>query len=89
MPIRVLIADDQPLIRSGLRRLLDSPEFEIAGEAATTAELAAIAERSNPQVLLTETQLTGVTVASVLPQLRAVCPNLPHSVLFSFRQPTR
>lgn len=76
MPIRVLIADDQPLIRSGLRRLLDDPDFELGGEAATTAELLAVAERSKPLVLLSEIQLSGVPVASVLPQLREVCPEV-------------
>lgn len=77
MPIRVLIADDQPLIRSGLRRLLDDPEFEIGGEAATTEELLAVAARTKPNVLLCESLLSGVPVVSVLPQLRAVCPDLP------------
>lgn len=74
MSIRVLIADDQPVIRSGLRRLLDSSEFEIAGEAAAIPELLAVAERIQPHVILCESQLSGVPVTSVIPQLRVACP---------------
>jgi DNA-binding NarL/FixJ family response regulator len=77
MPIRVLIADDQPLIRSGLRRLLDDPELQIAGEAATTDELCAVAAHSKPDIILSETQLSGVEVVTILPRLQEVCPNTP------------
>ena len=38
-PIRILIADDHPLFRAGLRALLDSvPDTEVVGEAATGEE---------------------------------------------------
>lgn len=35
-PIRVLLAEDQPIVRAGFRALLDAePDIEVAGEAAT------------------------------------------------------
>lgn len=47
MTIRVVLADDQPLIRAGLRVLVaDTPDMEIVGEAGTGAEAVALAERS-------------------------------------------
>ena len=60
MPIRVLIADDQPLVRSGLRTILGSePDIEVAGEAADGAEAAAKAQRLAPDVVLMDVEMPG------------------------------
>ena len=51
--IRVLIADDHPIFRDGLRRLLnDEDGFEVIGEAADGVEAARLAEKLEPDVLL-------------------------------------
>ena len=48
-PIRILIADDHPLFRGGLRALLDSvADTEVVGEAATGEEAVDAALRSSP-----------------------------------------
>jgi DNA-binding NarL/FixJ family response regulator len=58
VPIRVLIADDQPLVRSGLRTILGAePDIEIAGEAGDGAEAVARAERLAPDVVLMDVQM--------------------------------
>ena len=60
MPIRVLIADDQPLVRSGLRTILASEsDIEVAGEAADGAEAIAKTERLAPDVVLMDVQMPG------------------------------
>ena len=48
--IRVVLADDQPLVRTGLRMILsDQADIEVVGEAATGAEaIAACAPRPSP-----------------------------------------
>ncbi|HMQ56607.1 MAG TPA: response regulator transcription factor [Anaerolineae bacterium] len=52
-PIRVLIADDHPLFRDGVRALLNSlPAAQVVGEAATGAEAVAQAEALQPDVIL-------------------------------------
>jgi DNA-binding NarL/FixJ family response regulator len=57
-PIRVLIADDQPLLRSGLRVLLGSaPDMDVIGEAATGSEAVAIAREMDPDVVLMDVQM--------------------------------
>ena len=51
--IRVLIADDQALVRDGFRSILErDPSLELVGEAATGAEAVALAERTMPDVVL-------------------------------------
>ena len=59
-PIRVLVADDHPFFRSGLRTLLDSvPDLELAGEAGTGEEAVALAAELQPDVVLMDVQMPG------------------------------
>jgi YesN/AraC family two-component response regulator len=56
--IRVFIADDQLLIRQGLRALLDlEPEIEIAGEAGDGEEAVRLVVESNVDVLLLDVRM--------------------------------
>ena len=59
-PIRVLVADDHPFFRSGLRTLLDSvTDLELAGEAGTGEEAVALAAELQPDVVLMDVQMPG------------------------------
>jgi DNA-binding NarL/FixJ family response regulator len=56
--IRVLIVDDEALIRSGLRALLDGEvEVEVVGEAANGQEAVTLARRLSPDVILMDVQM--------------------------------
>jgi DNA-binding NarL/FixJ family response regulator len=56
--IRVLICDDQALVRAGFRAILGSrPEIEIVGEAENGAEAVALAERRRPDVILMDIRM--------------------------------
>lgn len=58
--IRVLLADDQDLIRGGLRAILDAePDMEVVGEAADGAAAAALAKRRGADVVLMDVQMPG------------------------------
>ena len=60
-PIRVLIADDHPLFRDGLRSLLESvPETELVGEAATGEDAVASADSMQPDVVLMDIRMPRV-----------------------------
>jgi len=59
-PIRVLIADDHPLYRDGLRAMLGAAaETELVGEAATGDEAIAQAADLQPDVVLMDLQMPG------------------------------
>ena len=56
--IRVLVVDDHPMVRAGLRTLLGSAGgIEVAGEASNVAEAVEAAERLSPQVVLMDLRL--------------------------------
>jgi DNA-binding NarL/FixJ family response regulator len=56
--IRVLIADDHPLFRDGLKALLlSAPDTEVVGEAATGQEAIDLAAESQPDVILMDLQM--------------------------------
>lgn len=60
MTIRVLLADDQALIRAGFRMLIDSaPDLEVVGEAADGAEAVALARSTRADVVLMDVRMPG------------------------------
>ena len=70
MSVRVLIADDQELVRTGLRMILDAqPDIEVVGEAADGAEAVALARALRPDVCLMDIRmpvLDGLAATRVL-----------------------
>ncbi|MGW4567210.1 response regulator [Streptomyces sp. NPDC004561] len=61
MTIRVVLADDQPLVRSGLRVLMaDQPDLEVVGEAATGAEAVRLAGELGPDVVVMDIRMPGM-----------------------------
>jgi DNA-binding NarL/FixJ family response regulator len=58
MTIRVLIADDQPLMRSALRTCLDAePDMTVVGEAVDGGETVRMAERLHPDVVVMDVRM--------------------------------
>jgi DNA-binding NarL/FixJ family response regulator len=59
-PLRVIIADDHPVFRNGMRALLASlPEMQVAGEATTAEEVIALAADTQPNVIVMDLQMPG------------------------------
>lgn len=57
-PLNILIADDHPLFRKGMRTLLESlPDFNVIGEAATGQEAVELAASLQPDVVLMDLQM--------------------------------
>ncbi|NUP49381.1 MAG: response regulator transcription factor [Catenulispora sp.] len=60
-PISILIADDEPLVRSGLHAILAAePDLTVVGEAATGAEAVALARSLRPDVVLTDVRMPAL-----------------------------
>ncbi|HEV2591970.1 MAG TPA: response regulator transcription factor [Gaiellaceae bacterium] len=59
--IRVVIADDEPLIRSGLRHILDDEDdIEVVGEAGAGADAVQVVARAEPDVVMMDVRMPGL-----------------------------
>jgi DNA-binding NarL/FixJ family response regulator len=75
-PLRVLIADDHPLFRHGIRALLETAsDFEVAGEAKTGEEAMSLAASLQPDVILMDIQMPDV---SGIEATRRILHTSPH-----------
>ncbi|MGX8904820.1 response regulator transcription factor [Streptomyces netropsis] len=70
-PIRVLLVDDDPLVRAGLSFMLGGlPDLEIVGEAADGSEAAALVERHSPDVVLMDIRMPSMDGLAATEALR-------------------
>lgn len=71
--IRVIVADDHPIVRSGIKNeLLCHPDVEVLGEAANGDEALCQVETLQPDVLLLDINMPGLRAVQVVRQLRAL-----------------
>jgi DNA-binding NarL/FixJ family response regulator len=83
--IRLLIADDHPVVRDGLRGMLASEaDFEVVGEATSGAEAVALAERERPDVVLMDLQMPGVDGATATAEIAKRFPETRVLVLTTY-----
>ena len=75
-PTRVLIADDHPLIRSGLRALLGRErEFEVVGEAADGYQALELVEQLKPDVVMLDVSMPRLNGIDVAKKISATTPS--------------
>jgi DNA-binding NarL/FixJ family response regulator len=75
-PLRILIADDHPLFRNGMRALLAAdPDTEVVGEATTGEEALEMAAALQPDVILMDLQMPGM---SGIEATRSILHSSPH-----------
>lgn len=83
--IRVVIADDEPLIRAGIRMILTSDaEIEVVAEAANGREAVEEARAHAADVVLLDIQMPVLDGLSALPELRRAAPTARVIVLTTF-----
>ncbi|MET8505484.1 response regulator [Streptomyces sp. NPDC015232] len=83
--MRVVIADDEPLIRAGIRMILTSdPEIEVAAEATNGREAVDLARAHAADVVLLDIQMPVLDGLSALPELRRAAPATKVVVLTTF-----
>lgn len=61
MTVRVVLADDQPLVRAALQMVItDTPDVEVVGEAGTGAEAVRLAQELRPDVVVMDIRMPGM-----------------------------
>lgn len=71
-PIRVLLIDDHPIVRSGIRMLLEQvDDIQVVGEADHGDDALGLVKRLNPDVLLLDMEMPGKTGVEVARELKA------------------
>ena len=75
--IRVLLADDHALVRAGIRSLLGAmAEVTVVGEASSGEEAIALATREQPDVVLMDIAMKGITGLEAAAQMRERVPSV-------------
>jgi len=71
-PIRLVIADDHPVVRDGLRGMFaGAADIDVVGEAADGAEAVVVAERTDPDVVLLDLRMPVLDGVGAIKKLRA------------------
>jgi DNA-binding NarL/FixJ family response regulator len=74
-PLRVLVADDNPVVRAGLAALLDAhPDIQVTARASNGAEALTAATRHRPDVILLDVRMPGTDGLTALPSLAGLAP---------------
>ncbi len=83
--IRVLIADDHPIFRDGMRGLLESvPDTEVVGEASSGEEAIALAAALQPDVILMDLKMPGCNGIEATRRILATSPHIGVLVVTMF-----
>jgi DNA-binding NarL/FixJ family response regulator len=83
--IRILLADDHPIVRDGLRAILGTqPDFEVVGEAAHGTEVLRQVDALQPDLLLLDLEMPRMDGVETLRQLRAAHPQVRVLVFTAF-----
>jgi DNA-binding NarL/FixJ family response regulator len=84
-PLRVIVADDHPIVREGLVAVLGTqPDFAVVGEAGDGAALIEAARRLRPDVALVDLEMPDVDGVAAIRHLRAELPELRILVLTAY-----
>jgi DNA-binding NarL/FixJ family response regulator len=84
-PVRVLVADDHPVVRAGLVAMLSAePGLEVVGEAASGEEAVLLAARHRPAVVLTDLRMPGSGGLAAIRRITAEMPGVCVVVLTTY-----
>ncbi|HEX3658145.1 MAG TPA: response regulator transcription factor [Pirellulales bacterium] len=88
MAIRLLIADDHQVVRSGIKSLMAGTEIEVVGEAATGEEAIKLAEKLQPDLLLLDIRMPDVDGLTALGRIKMTYPKMAVVMLSTYDNPT-
>lgn len=70
----IILADDHPVVRQGIRILLERENFEIVGEAVNGIEAIRLAEKHQPDIVVLDMAMPVMNGITAVPQIREVSP---------------
>jgi DNA-binding NarL/FixJ family response regulator len=80
--LRILVADDHAVVRSGLKTILGTREgWEICAEAETGEEAVALAKRYRPDVVILDLSMPGITGLQALAEIKQSLPGVELVIL--------
>ena len=80
--LKVLVADDHPLILQGLRRALDGcDDIEVVGEARSGTEVLALVKRRRPDVVLLDLRMPGMDGVACIEAIKRASPDVKTVIL--------
>jgi len=80
--IRILIADDHPLVREGLKKILkEESDMDVVGEAQNSEELAGLMQRRKFDVVVTDLSMPGRNALELLKDVSKIAPRIPVLIL--------
>jgi DNA-binding NarL/FixJ family response regulator len=83
--IRIVIVDDHEIVREGLRTLFETePDFEVVGQSGSAEGLAALVERTQPDIVLLDARLPGISGPDACRQLLETRPEVRVIILTSY-----
>lgn len=83
--VRVMLADDNKVIRAGIRKLLNKvPDITVVGEAGNGLEVLQLVDRINPDVLLLDIEMPLLNGIEVARQLKKSSNEVPILVLSAY-----
>lgn len=86
--IRVLLAEDEAMFRSAVRRLLDwEPDIDVVGEAGSGGELVAAAQLHQPDVAVVDIEMPGMNGLEAAARLREQAPRCRVLIVTTFGRP--
>ncbi len=81
--IRILLVDDHPVMRDGLRLVLSTqPDFEVVSEAANGDEAIALVRRTHPDIVLMDLEMPGIDGMQATESIKREFPQM-HIIVFT------
>ena len=88
MAVRLLIADDHEVVRTGIKSILADTNIEIVGEATSGDEVISMTRKLNPDIVLLDIRMPGNDGLDALERIKLDRPKMPVLVLSTYDNPT-